>query len=78
MEAEDIEIGVTYTGTVDWGRGLGSHRTVIGIADDLVSFRVEVGDHPPSCYISHANMRLAEFAAWASGRVPASSPSPSI
>ncbi|MTJ93572.1 MAG: hypothetical protein F8N36_12010 [Desulfovibrio sp.] len=80
MKARDIEVGVTFVGEIDWERGLGSHRTPFDIDDNRVLFRVEVGENPPACYVSHASMSLADFAAWARDRAPAKEPSaaPSI
>lgn len=69
MTLDDIEVGRTYTGPVDYKRGLCGRRKVLAIdrQADLVMLRMEVGANPPVCYVSHANMGLAEFATWAQG-----------
>lgn len=80
MDIKDIEVGVTYVGAIDWDRGLGDHRTPFDIDDNIVLFRVEVGDNPPACYVSRASMKLDDFATWARERLPAAdqSPAPSV
>lgn len=61
-----IEIGKTYTGSIDYKRGLGPNRTVIDYDPGLiVTIRNEVGDNPPECYVMLATMGEADFIAWA-------------
>lgn len=71
MQAQEIEVGQTYIGCVSHTEGFSSHRTVIAITDDLVTFRCEVGENPPECYVRNANMQVEKFAAWAEKVAPA-------
>lgn len=67
MQLDEIQVGKTYIGAVDYKRGFCSHRTVIAHDRDigLVTIRNEVGEHPPECYVALANMGADEFATWA-------------
>lgn len=69
IETSELRVGDTYRGPLDHSRGLGGVRTIFDIDGPVVLFRVEVGDAPPVCYISHASMKTDDFAAWADERV---------
>lgn len=72
MQINELQINTTYRGAIDPVKGLSARRTIFNIDRDanLVSFRNEVGNPPPKCYVSLANASLTEFAAWAESVVP--------